>query len=626
MATLFLDSDRERQSSSAAAAPKVAKSAPAPSTALDYEHDPFFVEKVLGLAGIIVVALWFRAQDPNYSTAYMDESVYVVYGRMFLSRHFEAPLDSPLRWSFGWYLWPVLSALADRIGGLIAVREMAALMGTFVVGAVYGITRRLYGAATALGTAAIFAVLGPAIMTSRIATRDTGALFFFAIGLWLYVRAWQEDERGTWFAAAMAFFAAFLCKYIVAIYFPFLVLLTLRRNARAALCFSFPITALAAFYGGYYWTDLNYLVRYGGAYESLKAVGWQFRQVYFWTRIEFWLIAACALIAVFFRKDRKITLLLWLGAATGIAFQLKMRPDFDWWKHVTYALLFLTPAAVHGLISLAQRIGRKNYQTTGIVAISTVLALAIGSAASGKLTHFDRLLFWPDADPVLSYFEGRLGRDHRVLVDDSVFRYYFTPNLHQWQIADPFYFHYENYLGEAAYADAVRDGAFDYIILDGGMGEEARRMNAAIDPYLDGYELRMKMADPVLAHPIKIYERKSPAVVPLQSVAQIAITAPLIGAAVPRSEVDVLGQFTGAPPNSYVRVEAFTDRWYSLGRAKLNGAGGFKTKAVLAGQAHQQCSHMLRARLYGANNRPLAVALNYGITRLNPDGSSPTCK
>jgi len=213
-----------------------------------------------------------------------------------------------------------------------------------------------------------------------------------------------------------------------------------------------------------------------------------------------------------------------------------------------------------------------------------------------------------------------------VLVDDSVFRYYFTPNLHQWQIADPFYFHYGNGQGDTAYASAVRDGIFDYIILDGGMGEEARRMDAAIDPYLDRYELRMKMRDPVLAHPIKIYERKSPPVVQLRNAAQITITSPVTGSIVPAEKIEMLGQFSGATPGSYVRTEVFTDRWYSLGRAKVAADGTFQVKATLAGQAHQQCSHMLRARLYDQRNHPLAVALNYGITRLNPDGSVPACK
>src|SRR5690348_3144183 len=94
---------------------------------------------------VVIVTAWvLRAHNPHYSSAYMDESIYVLYGRMFLSRHFEAPIDQPLHFSFGWYLWPILAAWADRLGGLVGVRELAAAMGTLTVCSVYAFARRLF--------------------------------------------------------------------------------------------------------------------------------------------------------------------------------------------------------------------------------------------------------------------------------------------------------------------------------------------------------------------------------------------------------------------------------------------------------------------------------------------------
>src|SRR4051794_1052756 len=81
-------------------------------------HDHFYHERIWALSIVYFCAWYLRAWDPLYSTAYMDESVYVVYGRMFLSRMYESPLDTPLHHSFGWYLWPAMAAIADRIGGL----------------------------------------------------------------------------------------------------------------------------------------------------------------------------------------------------------------------------------------------------------------------------------------------------------------------------------------------------------------------------------------------------------------------------------------------------------------------------------------------------------------------------
>ena len=93
-------------------------------------EDHFQTERALAFLLIIAAAVVLRIWDPWYSTAYMDESIFVVYGRMFLARHLEAPLSTPLQWSFGWYLWPMMAAMADRIGGLAALRELAAALGT----------------------------------------------------------------------------------------------------------------------------------------------------------------------------------------------------------------------------------------------------------------------------------------------------------------------------------------------------------------------------------------------------------------------------------------------------------------------------------------------------------------
>jgi hypothetical protein len=57
----------------------------------------------------------------------------------------------------------------------------------------------------------------------------------------------------------------------------------------------------------------------------------------------------------------------------------------------------------------------------------------------------------------------------------------------------------------------VRDRWFNYIVLDGGMGGEARNLEAAIGPELAGrYALKLATKDPVLGQPIRIYQRENP--------------------------------------------------------------------------------------------------------------------
>ncbi len=576
--------------------------------------DFFFAERVLALLLIAIVALWLRAQDPGYTTAYIDESIYVVYGRMFLHKHFEAPLESPLRWSFGWYLWPIFSALADRIGGIIAVREMAAAMGTAAVMAVYGFSRRLYGGAVGLGAGAVFAVLGPAVMVSRIATRDAGAFFFFVFGLWAFVRAWQEDGLPNWIISAACLFSAFLCKYVVAIYFPFLFIMALRKGWRAAVTFCLPMAGASVFYLVRYWPDLRYLLLYGAHYGSLRAHGWQLWNVYVWQRIDLWVIAVLSLLAFAVGGHRRATSLMWLGAALGLAFQWKTRADFDFWKHALYVLVFLVPAAVYALIALAKRLGGTQLRQA-VIAISVVLMLAVGSAWAGKSSSYDQTIFWPNVEPVLSYFEGRLPSNARVLTDDSVLRYYFNPLLSQSQITDPFAFWYEGRGGVSAYSSAVEDGWFDYVILDGGMGAEAKAMENALWGHMARYTPVLQMPDPTLGHSILVYERISP---PAQAIASggasVEIIAPGSEGKVSRIS-GIRGKANGAADGWYVRLEVFSNRWYPIGKYPVRQDGTFEAKAEFGGEGDQGCHHMLRARLYDAHGKPRAVSVVFNVRR-----------
>lgn len=561
----------------------------------------------------------------------MDESIYVLYGRMFLTAHFEPPIDHPLHFSFGWYLWPALAAAADRLGGIVGVRELAALLGLLTVLAVYGFARRLFSPAVGLASAAVFAFLGPAVLTSRIATRDVAAICFLALGLWLSVRAWQQREWQAWLASAGFFFAAFLCKYLVALYFPFLALLSFRRSRRAALWFTLP---LALSCGGYvlaYASDLAALLRYGHTYASLQAPLSEAWRIYVTQRLDFWILLGLSLLA--WERGNAASQwtagLLWLGAAIMPVFQWVSRADYDYWKHVNYSLFFLTPLAAQGLLRGLRRQVRVLNPLAG-AGVVAVLALSLDWA--GDAWRIDRFLFWPNAEPIAAFFEGRLVAEDWVLVDDSVLRYYLQPPLRQRKIADPFYFRYRDLAGEAAYTAAVHDGAFDFIALDGGVSPEARRMRAAIQPEIAGhYVLKLSMADPVLGQAIQIYERITPPPAkPEQSGPRVEILDPANQAVVMTDQKTTVlhGQVTDAGPGWYVRVDVFTNRWYPQGGKIFPRAedGSFSQQIYLAGGDRQQCNHLVRARLYDEHGRPEGVALNFGIARANPDGSAPPCR
>lgn len=583
------------------------------------------------LAAIIAIAWYLRARDPRYSSAYMDESIYILYGRMFLSRHFQPPIDHPLDYSFGWYLWPMLAAWADRIRGLVGVRELAAAMGAEIVWALYGFARRIFSPAVGLASALVFAFLGPAILVSRIATRDIGSLFFFVIGLWLLVRAWQKDTWTAWLCAALSFFAAFLCKYLIAIYFPFFAILIFRKSRRSILAFFLPLVALCAFYGGYYYNSLVALLRYARAYGSLKAPTAEALHIYFSDRLDFWILAALALLA--FLSIRKVGLWtlasLWCGALITPVFQLISRADYDYWKHVNYSLIFLAPLAMQGLLVFLQRLGSRPYKFAAPV---VVCCFSVGLGFLGNSWHIDRFVFWPNTEPIAAYFQGQLVNSDRILIDDTVLRYTFSPPLPQWQITDPFYFRYDSKTGTPAYAEAVSNGVFDYIVLDGGIGDDAHRMFAAIEPSLrERYTLKLAMPEPNRGQQIRIYERENPpAAAPSSSPPQIHINTPPSNALVQtnRTATELQAAVNGISAGDYVIADVFTNRWYTQTGKIRPGApdGNLSARIYLAGQGREQCHHIVRVRLFDPSGHLLATALNFNVVRADVDGAAPACR
>lgn len=589
------------------------------------EPDRLGLERAMALMVILVAAAYFRMRSPLYNTAYMDESVYVVYGRMFLAHHFEAPMATPLQWTFGWYLWPAMAAIADRVAGLLGLRELAAAMGTLTVAATYGFASRVFSKPVGLGAAAVMAILGPALLASRIATRDSGSICFFALALWAFACAWQGNKKRHWALASLFLFAAFLCKYLVAIYFPFLVILALWKGRKAALIFALPLFAACAAYWTLYSADLLHLLRYGSGYSSLRAP--DALAIYIFSRWDFWLLAGLSMLAFGQKAWRARVAWMWVGALVVLGFQWQSHADYDYWKHVNYAMLFLAPAAVAGVVFLVRRFVPHNHGAQLTWGTSVVLALALGAGLLGKAQSLEQFVFWPNTAPVLAYFEGRLTPQDQVLVDDTVFRYYFHPPLGQGQITDPMHIAYHDAAGqtifdEEAYKAAVKDKTFSYIVLDGGMGAEARRMDAAIRPLLGGYELKMRAVDPVLGHPIEIYAR--PATAEATALAQnstasapnIRILLPESGSTVNDRDMMLEGVVTGAQAGWFVRVEVFTDNWYPQGEYVAIAADGtFHQKIKLGGEGQQQCFHLVRARLSDSRGNSRGVALNYGIAR-----------
>jgi len=321
-----------------------------------------------------------------------------------------------------------------------------------------------------------------------------------------YIRAWQEEENDTWLAGAACFFAAFLRKIPGGDLLPISCSAHAVERARAVVLYALPLTLLCGGYYALHRSDLVALLSYVRAYGSLQAPAAEAWKIYFTGRADFWVLLLLALAA--WRRQpggpRGAVVVMWVGAAVLPLFQFYSPTDYEYWKHVNYSLVFLTPLAMEGLLRLVRGLAGRLSLAASCGAVG-VLAVVLGW--TGKALQIDRFVFWPNVNPIVAFFDGRLTPENRVLIDDSVLRYYLHPTLRQERMTDPFYFRYRDATGAAAYSAAVADGYFDYIALDGGMGDEARRMRAAILPNLaKRYALRVRMPDANLHEDIEIYE------------------------------------------------------------------------------------------------------------------------
>lgn len=591
---------------------------------------------------VIVLTAWFlRTRNLLYTTAFLDETLEIIFGRLFLANPLHPPYQETLYWHYGWYLWPSLTAIADRIGGLLAVRYLTAICGILTVLAIYFFARRLFSPVVGLASAAVFAFLGPAVFASRFATYDCVSLLFLAVGLCLYVRAWQEEERVTWLLAACFFFLSFLSKYIVALYFPFLVLLCLRKGKRPFFFFAVPLSLFCGLYVFALRAVLLNVVHLVGAENTgFQATSRQLWQIYFASRADFWILLGLSLLALIpakknfagdasapsYRASLLLALCLWLGTAVILGLQWRSSAsDLRFFKHVTYSMMFLVPLAMEGVIRLLRRVPRKIYPAA---CMATVLILAVVLGGLGKARNPDQLVFWPSLDPFISFFDGRVSPQTRVLTNDLALRYYLDPPMPIENVVGPYCFEFAGQRGKDAYARAVNEGFFDYVALSGkGLEEGAFGMQSVIRPLLpQRYQLRLQMSDPTFGVPIELYERKDPpVVVPVTSGPRVEIIDPPNGEVVRTDGGATLlrGKVTGARTNWFVRIDVLTNRWYPQGEKIYPevATGAFSQTIFLGGK----CNHFVRVRLFDERGKQVAAVSNFGIARANPDGSAPRC-
>jgi hypothetical protein len=441
---------------------------------------------LLGSAALLLFALAIRLVGAAQQSAYMDEGTNVLTGRMLIEQH--SIYAEVLNWAYGSYLWPLLAGVADEAGGLRMVRGVTALCGVVMVIATAVCSFRLAPRhltpqrrrGVALLAGGMMAIAPTAIAVGRFGTYDALAGAAFMLGVALLLPADGEDGAvPAWLllAAAVLLFVAFLSKYLVAIYFPFVCLYVVLRHGtriRAAIhdgiYFVLPLSILCVVYALVFLTPLVNLLTSSLHYGDLKSPD-PVRE-YFLNRPELWLLGLAVAGGWRFASWRG-RLIACVGTAIIAAFQLVARPDFDFWKHSIYVIFFLAPVA--SLIWLRVPLHSGTSKVASIVGAAVVAFLAW----SPTLSAADRLIdFYPNLNPSIDAIQPAVSNAALVLTDDTALRYYLYPAMPTDRIYGPFFLTYQSQTGLDAYRRAIADRYFDAIVLDGGVTPQGNAIRA----------------------------------------------------------------------------------------------------------------------------------------------------
>lgn len=440
-------------------------------------------------------------------SAFQDEALYIASGHYELDNLLHGtplPVDFAAYFSGHPKLYPVLAAAVDGPFGLTGVRLLSLVFLLATTALLYATTRRMFNSRSALGAAALFAVVQSSIVLGRLATYDGAALFLLALGMWLVVRTGRMKAPAV-LLAAPPIALAFGVKYAAGLYIPTLVVLAvltayrqrgLRTLLRGALLGAGVLALLGAGYalsgplGGVSstttdrahgtdtaWTMLQHSGQWGGLVFATALAG-SIAYVVRARMVEMpWVSGS---------TPGRVRRALLGTALTGTAllapaYQIHLQTEVSLYKHVGFGLLFAAPMAGLGM----SRLIGPHFRNPQLGIMLFVLTLVLGMVQAQNSFSF------PDFSRPAAYLRTVVDHKGTYLADESEVPAYYLRELtgwRQWTNTASIDYTAKNgrrYSGDdpAGFVAAVKDGHFDVIMLRGGVTPE---VDAAVRKALRG--------------------------------------------------------------------------------------------------------------------------------------------
>jgi 4-amino-4-deoxy-L-arabinose transferase-like glycosyltransferase len=453
------------------------------------ERLPFGLQQGLFLV-LLGMILLVRLTHITYNTLFVDEAIYVTVGQDVLHGVFT---QNATTFMFGSYLYPVVSAIANDLGGVVGMRTLSAALSTITAVFVYLIASRLFGKQAALWAMAIFGLAGISIELGQLAVYDSLAVPLLAASLYCLVQAATTDEaREDWYllAAAITFSLSFLAKYITIMCLPALLAiaaalyLSRGRSLRSLVKFPWVTALILVVYVFLFRNDLAQVFKGTNSYQfsTRAAVAHTI-----WTELGAVLLVALVGAALLGRASLRTVRLTgrWNRITLALAvpvllitmlsiplYALYAHNSRSLEKHLVFSLVFLAPLAGYACVTIIQRVRlidgawSSYYRATG--AVITALALIwFTDYALGRDWGFEHS--WPSTAGAVSHLKAAGVTDHdQVLASGSyIYDYYFNYGVaHRSVWHSTWYLAYKGRYGLGAMEAAIHDHWFKYVVLD----------------------------------------------------------------------------------------------------------------------------------------------------------------